>query len=448
MRRSARLLTSIICVLMVVAACGGGDFDIERPSPSRGGAGADTPPTDGPLPPARSYDPPVHFKTDTAVLLPDEASEGAFSIGGHLRRPLPVALVGTVAYIAATDHLLVVETRTGQQLGAPIRPESGRGVAYAPSGWAGDNPAEPPLPANVEGSGRVYAAFIVDLPGSGTTAGQRGIELVGIEAPGARPVWRATVPLEKWASQASSRALTAAPVWSDGRTVLVRVSSPGSLPDDATTYAIDATTGKIRWKRDDFAARVVAGDTAVGEVPSKFTPAEISGLSLSDGSIRWTKTESALDVGVFPGGPSLVVTLGQGVGTYNVLSLLDAATGTVKASGKGSYNDISCQYDGASVTVCHQEPFGHPWAAAFDTTTGAWLWSLPDDEANRVAPTITSAWHGAVYGTTQNGPVILDARTGEDRATAPGAAPFIVNGNVGLALDPNESDLWAFPADG
>ncbi len=431
---------------MVVAACGGGDFGIEHPGPSRGGAGAAAPTADRPLPPARSYDPPVHFNPDAAAPLPDEASEGAFNLGGDLRKPLPVALVGTVAYIAATDHLLVVETRTGQQLGAPIRPESGSGVAYAPSGWAGDNPAEPPLPAAVDGSGRVYAAFIVDIPGSGTTPGHRSVELVGIEAPGARPVWRATVPLEQWASQTYD-AVTAAPVWSDGRTVLVRVSSLGNSPD-ATTYAIDATSGKIRWKQDDFAARVVAGDTAVGEVPSASFPAKVSGLSLPDGGVRWTNTESAHNVSIFPGGPSLVVAYGQTLGSQNFLSLLDAATGTVKDSGSGSYNGITCQYDGASVTVCHQSSFSRPWAAAFDTTTGDWLWTLPDNDANRVAPTITSAWHGAVYGTTQSGPVILDARTGADRATAPGAAPFIVNGNVGLALDPNESDLWAFPADG
>ncbi|SQD96917.1 conserved hypothetical protein [Parafrankia sp. Ea1.12] len=419
-RRSARLLASIACVLMFVAACGGGGFDIEHPSPSRGGAGADAPTTDRPLPPARSYDPPVHFNRDAAAMLPDEASEGAFSIGGDLRRPLPVALVGTVAYIAATDHLLVVETRTGQQLGAPIRPESG--------------------------SGRVYAAFIVDIPGSGTTPGHRSVELVGIEAPGARPVTRATVPLEQWASQTSG-ALAAAPVWSDGRTVLVRVSRFGDSPD-ATTYAIDATSGKIRWRQDDFAARVVAGDTAVGEVPSESFPAKVSGLSLSDGGVRWTNTESAHDVSIFPGGPSLVVAYGQTLGSQNFLSLLDAATGTVKDRRTGSYNGVNCQYDAASVTVCYQGLFGSPWAAAFDTTTGSWLWGLPDSDANRVAPTITSAWHGAVYGTTRSGPVILDARTGKDRATAPGAAPFIVNGNVGLALDPNESDLWAFPADG
>ena len=40
-----------------------------------------------------------------------------------------------------------------------------------------------------------------------------------------------------------------------------------------------------------------------------------------------------------------------------------------------------------------------------------------------------------IYGTTSNGPVILDAKTGADRSTFPGAAPVAVNEYTGVALD-------------
>ncbi|MGW0660119.1 hypothetical protein [Streptodolium elevatio] len=43
------------------------------------------------------------------------------------------------------------------------------------------------------------------------------------------------------------------------------------------------------------------------------------------------------------------------------------------------------------------------------------------------------AWHGAVYGTA-NGPVVLDAATGQDLAT-PDIAPALVSANIGIAED-------------
>ena len=48
---------------------------------------------------------------------------------------------------------------------------------------------------------------------------------------------------------------------------------------------------------------------------------------------------------------------------------------------------------------------------------------------------MTTAWHGAVYGTTVNGPLVLDARTGADRDTRPGAAPVLVNAYLGLGAE-------------
>lgn len=54
-------------------------------------------------------------------------------------------------------------------------------------------------------------------------------------------------------------------------------------------------------------------------------------------------------------------------------------------------------------------------ATALDSTTGRLLWQLPDKASGRIAPSVTAIWHGAVYGSTENGAVVLDARTGADR---------------------------------
>ncbi|WP_405959352.1 helix-turn-helix domain containing protein [Streptomyces sp. NBC_00868] len=53
---------------------------------------------------------------------------------------------------------------------------------------------------------------------------------------------------------------------------------------------------------------------------------------------------------------------------------------------------------------------------------------------------------GRIYGTTANGAVTLDARTGKDMPTRPEAAPILVNEFGGLVL--REGDLLRYPAGG
>lgn len=66
-----------------------------------------------------------------------------------------------------------------------------------------------------------------------------------------------------------------------------------------------------------------------------------------------------------------------------------------------------------------------------ESLIGKALWQIAGT-SGRVAPTVSTAWHGAVHGITTNGAVILDARTGADRVDLPGAAPQVVDGYVGL----------------
>ena len=113
------------------------------------------------------------------------------------------------------------------------------------------------------------------------------------------------------------------------------------------------------------------------------------------------------------------------------LTMLDAGTGAVR-SAQDSQGGVSCRYDERSVTICYQAVSGESWAAGFDARTGARLWQLPDAAAGRIAPQVSTAWHGVVYGSTDSGTVALDARTGADRPTVPNIAPDLVNAYVGV----------------
>ncbi|MGC0314808.1 hypothetical protein [Kitasatospora acidiphila] len=124
--------------------------------------------------------------------------------------------------------------------------------------------------------------------------------------------------------------------------------------------------------------------------------------------------------------------------------LLDAATGHSALDLGGGLAGSRCWYDDRSVIVCATDSA----TVAVNATDGHPLWSLPDDTHHRVAPKVSAAWHGQVYGTTENGPVILDARTGADRPGSPTIAPLLVDGYVGLALGDKQFELLAYPTTG
>jgi hypothetical protein len=74
------------------------------------------------------------------------------------------------------------------------------------------------------------------------------------------------------------------------------------------------------------------------------------------------------------------------------------------------------------------------------------LWQLPDEQANRIAPSVTTAYDGEVYGITESGPVVLNARTGLDVNDSPGIGPVTVDPDLGIADSGQDNGLDAYPA--
>ncbi|WP_226358252.1 hypothetical protein [Pseudonocardia sp. ICBG601] len=88
------------------------------------------------------------------------------------------------------------------------------------------------------------------------------------------------------------------------------------------------------------------------------------------------------------------------------------------------------------MTVCELMKGLDPYAlVGLDRDSGAELWRIVAD-AGRVPPRVTATWHGAVYGFTDSGPVVLDGRTGMDRTATAAAAPFLVNEYFGVSAAP------------
>ncbi|MEU9802735.1 PQQ-binding-like beta-propeller repeat protein [Streptomyces sp. NPDC051000] len=371
--------------------------------------------------------------------MPWEAYSGLLSVGGTWlsEDELPVALHGDTAHVATTDRLLVFDT-TNQLTKATIRPEGGEAISTLTPNER--NQAAPPV-VTEGASPLVLAPFLVSKAGVGTQAARGAAELVAADAVTGKVAWRLSLALPGWTKDVSDP-LTISVVGTSGNVAVVTLAHRNSVVANAsTTYAINLTDRRVLWSQDTFTAATIAGGVVVGE--KRKTPSDDygtpTGYVLTTGAQRWQGQEY-LNLGLHPAGPNLVYMYARAKDDYRTtyLRFLDARTGEVRQN--DAPRASKCRYDGASAVVC----FGREPVVGVDASTGAILWQLPDEKADRVAPKVTAVWHGRVYGKTANGTVALDSRTGADLPTPPGIAPDLVNAFTGVAISASGDDVTAY----
>lgn len=371
--------------------------------PGRGAPGA--------APPApSSFDPPTAFADGPGTPLPREADGD----------PPPVVLDGFHAFLALPGRLQVVDTRTGA-VRAEVAPGTGSAAAAVPRA---------PVLATLGGRPVVVAAFTVTVPGRGTTVGHDAIELVVVDAATLQRAGGARIDLAP--SLGDEGRLRGA--WPVGAAESVVVVAAELGPDrEAVTHALDLAAGRAVWQVPGFAAADVTGGLVLGAQRAT-GGSRIGALRLADGAAAWTAATpdpAASPLTVWPAGPATVAGSAAAEGGGRSLTLYDAASGRVLAR-RAVPGAVTCRFDGRLTTVCWHDEAGRAWVAGFDVSSGRTLWELPDSAAARVAPRVSTVWHGSVYGVTDNGPVALDARTGSDLPRSPGIAPDLVNGYVGI----------------
>ncbi|MFF7357831.1 PQQ-binding-like beta-propeller repeat protein [Streptomyces filipinensis] len=371
-------------------------------------------------------------------MMPETSVAGRLSVGGTLKSPLPVALYKGTAFVASTDRLQAVDTATGQ-ITATVTP---RAKAVRPGEWDDTPLAAAPVLATTRGTQTVITPFVVRQTGTGTQADHTAVEVTGTDAATGKVVWRLTFRPPQWDDVYSG--LRASVTGADKGVAVVRVSSASG--DHAIAYGIDLDSARQAWTIDRFQATAVAGGAVVGTALDDTVGVDQrpAGYDLTTGKRRWQGGHST-DVSAAPAGPTVVRVSGQDYDSGDAYDrLVDPASGRTVRTVPTNLAGTTCTYDDRSTLVCSGEGAQSQVAYGLDASTGKVLWQLPDQQADRIAPTVTAAWHGRVYGTTDHGPIALDARTGKDLPN-PGVAPFLVNESAGLALDKGGSNLIAYP---
>jgi hypothetical protein len=413
-----RVVGLLVLVAVLVAGCSGGG---EAPAP----------------PPA--HDPPTAFGPPSGTLLRGASTSYGTTYGSSYGAPpeLPVALDGTSIWFAESGGLSRADSSA-----------SATQVALPPGRWVSGAPR--PVP----GAGLVLAASASTVPGSGTTPPGLALELLAAtRATTGDPTvaWTASAPLPWSESPRSVRtAVTGVAATGDGHRVAVLSATTST---HRASLAVDLDTRRVLWVADGVVAGAVldgrapdgeplpgaavpagsGGATVIGAaVPagggSGYSPSSVVGLDVVTGARRFVADEGATALTVSRAGPSSAAVGGRRAGNARAFLTVVGADGSPRPEvdlGTAS-SAPRCVWDEASVTVCS----GPNRTFALDAVSAQLLWSLP--AAGRVPPQLTTAWHGAVYGTTVNGPVVVDGRTGRDRNAAPGAAPVVVDGYLGI----------------
>ncbi|WPO76725.1 PQQ-binding-like beta-propeller repeat protein [Streptomyces sp. KN37] len=379
---------------------------------------------------------PVHFSTQKAVALPEAAGAGNISIGGQ-QLPLPLALHKGVAYIARPDGMEIASgvRKTDPVLLTPAHEPLSTLDDLEATGTVGSNPARRPVIAESKGKTLALSSVVTKVPGSGTTKGHHEVELLVADTDTAARAWSARIPLgemqnaldvEEEDTEVVGLYGDTVALYAQGRLFGVHVDSHQKVWTAPGTYAPGAVLagGKLVALRDhtDGTRRPV-------------------GLNPADGSQKWALDDVSAET-LNAASPSTVI-----VGGY--LSSEDSRDGSVLLDAASSkrietYDGImaadSCDYDGRSTTICT----GADSVVAYNAQTGKERWTLPDKSGNRVAPEVTLVRAGLVYGTTENGPVVLDSTTGADQEDEPGIAPYFSDGYVGIAVTDSDHTVTAY----
>jgi outer membrane protein assembly factor BamB len=383
--------------------------------------------------------------------LPAAASQNT-RVGGDQNGPPPVALAGTTAFVTTGTSTVVVDTTSGHVIGHIAAVHSVPKPPGQDQAFAG-GAAPPALIEPLQGRQTALVGYVAEIPGHGTTPPALALEVDALDT-SAHRLWTLTTALP---GQPSDLTSTPGPafVGAFGKTIVV---AEGDSEDGYLSEAIDLGTRRRIWQNRSFLADATVGGAVIGTIDTSSpssqganatligTGVHLASLDIRTGRTVWQQRQTVTDAQVQSGGPRALFEARDYSGN-DVIELLDPNTGKAdvlfKRTGQVGGPPWTCTFDGRSAYVC-SDTIGAGQAFALDASTGETLWQLPDKAQNRIAPKVTTAWHGAVFGTTRSGPVVLDARSGRDLNDTPGIAPILVDPYVGVADSGN--GLEAYPA--
>lgn len=376
--------------------------------------------TDATTPDAEPYDPPVEFAAE----------------GREIPMRIAYTVVGTTAYqydnggaLGFDGSIDAIDLLTGEQRwSADLDEATARTLSQDAR----------PLVAEIAGTPVVIGAVPVTVPGSGTSPDRQEIRVTGVDADSGEV--RFTAGFEQPDD----------PTGADGALTEVAAASDSGVVVNSggTMVLLDLETHEVRWQRPSFVGVDIEGDIVAGldgPDPGTRTP---TGLGTAGGGVVWT-LDPLDDAAMYDSGPGLTQITGATPADPNVpaSAIVDTASGADRAALAGRYE---CRYDGESVIACSDAGFldSPGTITAYDAESVEQLWQLPAPGSDQLEVKVNAVFHGALYGSTERGSLILDARTGADRVPELPIEPVAVSEYLAVADGTTVGTDVVYPASG
>ncbi|WP_179166780.1 PQQ-binding-like beta-propeller repeat protein [Streptomyces sp. CB03238] len=311
--------------------------------------------------------------------------------------------------------------------------------------------------------GRVFVAYLAKVRGTGTQADRYMLRVQALDAKRGKTLWTTNIA-KKYSDDLEAQSGSGMQVFAaDAKHIVVTAS----LGLDTYTAVLTAEDGKTLWEDPSFVPVAFDGQVVAGqEASAQEYGVQPEGRAVADGSRLWklpaaVPGEEELASWGTVGGVQETDSTHQSYLAVDIdepsavdppphVLLYRVADGKLFLGLDGDIPRASdpgvCRHDGQRTIVCGTDRV----AVAYDDRSGKKLWKLPDKAAGRVAPEVTAVRHGIVYGSTDNGAVALDARTGQDKATDLAIAPEYVGRGFGIAPKGESGDdqleLYLHPA--
>lgn len=375
------------------------------------------------LPPELERDPPRAFSAGPVHEL--EADEFT---------PTPEGTVFSHAVVGGRVSVRETDLFTGQARWRTDFPLASSGEARVPA----DAVAGAPRYGDVGEERFVFSAYRFLEAGAGPEPDAFEIRVLAVSRSHSLRGWEWSLDVE--ADAASGAVVVAA----NAAWLVVEVDAGGG----GHAFVLDVGDGGVAWSSARVRPLGLDGDVVVGaRAGEERAGARLVGVDARTGREVWESQVYAPSEPTAPARPQRTAggPLSGGAGVVQATGVfdgadggprtrfLDAQTGRVRADLPGA---LRCVHDTEAVVLCQAAAGsnGEGALSAYDADSFEVLWSMDGAEGAEggSVPEVTAARKGYAYARTADGPVLLDARTGEVVSAGLSVAPDAVTAGFGF----------------
>jgi hypothetical protein len=424
----------VTAAAVLLAGCSGGDDKKSDSSPGSDGNDSASSPTPT-APELPSFDPPKAFSAVDALAVP--RPEGTLEL-----KPGKSGMVGKTTLYANKTGLVGRWIDGGQSWTVPAKEvESTKIVDFAA-----------PMAVQLDGKEVIATAYIQDVEAGGTQKAHGQVNFQWIDPDDGKVLSTAVVDLTPaiGVGNTGGHLLSQAYDTATGQIgISLGVESGATTTakfSSVTAYADPKT--KLGAPIQDLRVAAVLGGTVVGARGEGKEGSKTLSIALADGATGALKKNIPIPTmnylsPIGTGGKhayldsSSYVSDSETSGHYvSSVYVVDIAAGTLAEmklpNTQEQDSGYTCFSDHVASVVCNHsggntgrgDDFDE--VVGFDDTTGKKAWGYTSKTGNRVVPTISTVYNGAVYGQAETLPAVLDAKTGQDipvSSPTPGATP-------------------------